>query len=86
MQNNQEMDRTVAETQVELNIWSSVLKASLTLSNRYSENSNLNLKLCVVLCNAIWMFYTKMNKIFFPFFNYYNMFFNSNTMLLQILM
>ena len=36
----------------------------LTLSNRYSENSNLNLKFGVVLCNASWKSYAT-NKDFF---------------------
>ena len=34
-------------------------RTSLTLSNRYSENSNLNLKFCVALCNAILKSYAK---------------------------
>ena len=28
-------------------------KISITLSDRYSENSNMNSKLCVALCSAI---------------------------------
>ena len=31
----------------------------LTLLSRYSENSNLSLKFCVALCNAIWKSYAK---------------------------
>ena len=32
---------------------------SLTLSNRYSENSSLNLKFCVGFCNVNWNSYDK---------------------------
>ena len=42
----------------------------LTLSNRYSENSNFNLKFCVVLCNAILKSYAKNEENLFKIFFY----------------
>ena len=47
----------------------------LTLSNRCSENSKLNFKLCVALCIAIWKSYAINEKIYFYFFIYYKFFF-----------
>ena len=44
------------------------LPLTLTLSNRYSKYSNLNLKFCVALWNAIWKSYTKNEEnLFFDF-------------------
>ena len=41
-------------------LWKSVWhRACVTLSNRFFENSNLNLKFCVALCNAVWKSYAK---------------------------
>ena len=40
----------------------------LTLSNRYSENSNLKMEFCAVLCNAILKSYTKNEENLFSHF------------------
>ena len=51
----------------------------LTQSNRCSENSNLNLKVCVALCNAFWKSYAKSEEnLFFHCFFYCNFSSNSN--------
>ena len=50
----------------------------ITFSKRYSENSSLNLELCVALYNAIWKSYAKNEEIYFSFFIYNNFSFNSN--------
>ena len=57
---------------VDIKIWH-----NLTLSNQYSENSSLNLKFCVALCNATWKSNTKNAEN--PFFFFLFIIFSSNS-------
>ena len=41
---------------------------TLTFSNRYSENSNSNVKFCFLLCNALWKSYVKNEENLFLIF------------------
>ena len=49
--------------------------AAITFSNRYSENSNFNLQLCVALCNGFESLMLEIKKIYFLFIIFFS---NSN--------